>query len=128
MAEHIVGRLIHSVMSAAQRVRVRSALNPMLWLSATMTPTYLYAGYAFRENTLLCTILVIAGFVPPLVTCCGFVGFAIFKPEKLQSEDYQLRHESLQIIQSKTGRVAVESASLEAIANPNQPLLKDGEE
>ena len=112
----------------AQRIRVRSALNPMLWLCATMTPTLLYAAYQFQENRFVCIVLIISGLVPLSVTCCGFVGFAIFKPEKLQSEDYQLRHESLQIIQQKAGRMAMDSTSLEGIANPNQPLLEKGEE
>ncbi|MGA1979615.1 MAG: hypothetical protein ABSG99_03495 [Sedimentisphaerales bacterium] len=93
-----------------------------------MTPTFLYAAYQFQEDRLVCIVLIVSGLIPLGVTCCGFVGFAIFKPEKLQSEDYQLRHESLQIIQQKAGRMDMDPTSLEGIANPNQPLLEKGEE
>jgi hypothetical protein len=60
------------------------------------------------------------------VTCIGFMGFAIFKPDKLQSEDYQIRHESLQIIQQKSGQMEISTTSLEAIANPAVPQLPSG--
>ncbi len=63
-------------------------------------------------------VLVFIGMVPIVVTCLGFAYFAITKPEKLQSEEYQLRHETLQIIQQKTGQLIVDPTSLTAITNP----------
>jgi len=53
--------------------------------------------------------------------------FAIFRPDKLQSEDYQLRHESLQIIQQKSGRITIPDTSIEAIANPAAKQLDNKE-
>jgi hypothetical protein len=68
-------------------------------------------------------------FAPMIVACIAYCGFAIFKPEKLQSEDYQIRHESLQIIQEKGGVVPIGSTSLEAIANPSaNPIAIGGGE
>ncbi len=120
-----------SASAAAQRLRVRSALNPMLWLTGIATPMCLAAAYVFREHVNLLTVLVIAGLAPIAVTCLGFVYFALAKPEKLQSEDYQIRHETLQLIQAKTGSVALDPTSLTAIANPVPPMLpapeKEGE-
>ena len=63
--------------------------------------------------------------IPIGIACVGFLGFAIFRPEKLQSEDYQIRHESLQLIQQKSGRLALAPTSIEAIANPQARLLEE---
>ena len=112
-----------SIASAAQQLRVRSALNPMLWLTGIGSPTCLTTAYAFRDIQTISLVLIIAGIVPIVVTSLGFVYFAITKPEKLQSEEYQLRHETLQIIQQKTGQLIVDPTSLAAIANPAIPAL-----
>ena len=74
-------------LSAVQRLHIRSALNPMLWLCGISTPLCFFFAFVFRLNPDLQFWLVIAGLVPIGVACLGFVGFAIFRPEKLQSED-----------------------------------------
>lgn len=108
---------------AAQSLRVRSALNPALWLTAIVTPTCLVSAYGFRDNVPIVVTLLIGALLPVFVACGVFVYFAVSKPEKLQSEDYQLRHESLQLIQAKTGTIAVDTTSITAIANPALPAL-----
>ena len=65
--------------------------------------------------------------MPIGVACLGFIGFAIFRPDKLQSEEYQLRHESLQLIQQKSGRITLSPASIEVIANPQARQLEQRE-
>jgi len=112
--------------SAVKRLHVRSALNPMLWLSGITLPLCFTFAYVFRDIESLRNNLVVAGLIPMGVTCIGFMGFAIFKPDKLQSEDYQIRHESLQIIQQKSGQMEISTTSLEAIANPAVPQLPSG--
>lgn len=107
-----------SVASAAQQLRVRSALNPMLWLTGIVSPFCLMAAYAFRDVQTISWALIGVAVIPVVVTCFGFAYFAVTKPEKLQSEEYQLRHETLQIIQQKTGQLLVDPTSLAAIANP----------
>ena len=117
MAERFFERMGQLVYLAAHRLHVRSALNPMLWLCAIISPIFLTFAYLFRGED-ICLWLIIAAFVPVGVTCLAFIGFALLKPEKLQSEDYQIRHESLQIIQQKSGQVTLPPVSIEAIANP----------
>lgn len=112
--------------SATKRLLVRSALNPMLWLCAIVMPVCFIGAYAFREMYILSAALIGLGALPLVVACLAFVGFAIFKPEKLQSEEYQIRHESLQLIQQKAGRLTMAPTSLAAIANPEHPLLPPG--
>ncbi|MCE5339671.1 MAG: hypothetical protein LLF92_00905 [Planctomycetaceae bacterium] len=116
----------HMAQSAACKLHVKSALNPMLWLSAITVPLLLTFAYCFRDIKQIMFLLVIMALVPVGFTCLGFVYFALFKPEKLQSEDYQIRHESLQIIQQKSGQKIFPSATIEAIANPDRPRLISG--
>lgn len=111
--------------NAAYKLHVRSALNPLLWLTAIATPICFGAAYAFRETHAVHEALIYVGLLPIVISCVGFCYFAICKPEKLQSEDYQLRHESLQLIQQKSGQIPIPAASLEQIVNPG--LLRQEE-
>lgn len=120
-------RIQESTQRAAVKLHVRSALNPMLWLTAIVSPVCFIFAFVFRDYPELRNLLIYVAIAPIAVTCLGFVGFAIFRPEKLQSEEYQLRHESLQIIQQKAGRISIAPASIEAIANPSSKLLADKE-
>ena len=114
-------RLGQHAQSAATRLHVRSALNPLLWLTGIATPLCLSGAFVFKEMSPVFEILVFIGLLPIAVTCLGFCYFALFKPEKLQSEDYQIRHESLQLIQQKSGNIEIPVASLEQIVNPAIP-------
>lgn len=108
--------------SATSKLRVRSALNPILWLCAIAMPICFATAYVFKGMPALCFVLIGFGCLPLAVACLAFIGFAIYRPEKLQSEEYQIRHESLQLIQQKAGQVTVVPTSIVAIANPLHPL------
>lgn len=125
----LIDRATRIAQSAAEKLRVRSALNPALWLCAIATPTCLSFAYVFRDIPDVRGWLLAGGLFPIMVACLCFVGFAIFRPDKLQSEEYQIRHESLQLIQQKSGRITISTASIEAIANPMTKQLEHrGEE
>ncbi|WP_194089606.1 hypothetical protein [Vibrio hibernica] len=117
-----------SAESAAQSLHVKSALNPMLWLTGIATPIFLTGSYALRDSSPAFEILIFSGVLPVVVTCLGFVYFALFKSEKLQSEDYQIRHESLQIIQQKIGTIEMPYTSIENIVNPKAKQVNNGGE
>ena len=126
MSDGILGRLGHQAMVAAQRLHVRSALNPILWLCAISMPMSLAGAYVFRDVEVVRNWLIAGALTPIAVACLGFAGFAVFKPDKLQSEEYQIRHESLLIIQEKAGQLVLDPASIEGIANPSRPALPAG--
>lgn len=122
-----IDRVAQVAQSAAERLHVRSALNPALWLCAISTPVCLAFAYVFSDVPEVRNWLLAGGLVPIGVACLGFIGFAIFRPDKLQSEEYQLRHESLQLIQQKSGRITLSPASIEVIANPQARQLEQRE-
>lgn len=121
----IIDRVGQIAQSAAEKLHVRSALNPALWLCAIATPTCLLFTYIFKDVPEVRVWLLAGGLLPVAIACVGFIGFAIYRPEKLQSEEYQIRHESLQLIQQKSGRIAISPTSIEAIANPQTRLLEN---
>jgi hypothetical protein len=103
---------------AAGQLRVRSALNPMLWLCAIVSiPCFILSYFAHGVQPLE-TILWIAGAIPIVTACSSHVYFMLTTPEKLQSEEYQLRHETLDLIRQKGVAAPILPASLEMIENP----------
>jgi hypothetical protein len=120
-AQEFWERLASSAQTAAGRLRVKSALNPMLWLCGIISLPCLFGAYAAHGNEPIATILAICGATPIGVTCLLAGYFAAFRPDKLQSEDYQIRHEALELIKEKGSQLEIAQSSLEVIANP--PLL-----
>lgn len=68
-----------------------NAFKPILMLCLIATPLFLTAAYLFKDDQIVGRLLLIAAFIPVLVACVAYACFAYFKPEKLQSETYQLR-------------------------------------
>lgn len=124
----IVERLSNSTRGAAQRLQVRSAMNPLLWLSGIVTPVALAFAYVFRDDTFAKVWLLCAGCAPPMVACGMFVYFALARPSKLQSEDYQIREHALELIRNKVVSFEVGEASLDAIAGLRPRLLPEAGE
>jgi hypothetical protein len=116
-----------SAQSAAARLRVRSALNPMLWLCGIVTIPCFVLAYLLGGNGVIPISLILLGAVPVLTAVGGFIYFMIRSPEKLQSEEYQIRHQALELIRQKGSTVKIIPSSLEAITNPLHAPHKIGE-
>jgi hypothetical protein len=117
----VLDKLSELAHSAVARLTVKSALNPLLWMCGTISTICFAAAYLFRDDAVLKTLLVLVGIVPIMLTCTVAGYFAFRTPEKLQSEEYQLRQQTLNIIEEKGGRITVDKVSLEEIANPPLP-------
>lgn len=64
-------------------------------------------------------LLIYCGIGLITVALLAFLFLLFFRPEKLQSESYQLRHEALQIYQDKQQAIDVtENGLVRLIANP----------
>lgn len=80
------------------RLRVRSALNPVLWLCGIVTVPSL-ALYAFFPSHPVW--LIVLAFLPVLTAITGFFILLFVDRDKLQSEDYQIRMRSLEVIEQQ---------------------------
>jgi hypothetical protein len=54
-----------------------------------------------------------------------YIYFGLFKTDKLQSEDYQIKQELLQMALSKGGKINIEPLSLEAMLQPDAQVIED---
>ncbi len=83
---------------AGGNLKVSSALNPILWLCAIVTiPALVVVSVVSQPPTWI--ILLI--FTPVLAAIFGFIFLLFFDRDKLQSEDYQIKKRSLEIIEQK---------------------------
>lgn len=106
---------------AVNRLRVKSALNPMLWVCGIICiPTLIVIS---RWQGEVPSWLIALVFIPVCAVVAGFFILLFRDPDKLQSEEYQLRKQSLEIVQDKGGRLQLLPASIDAISNPSLPAL-----
>jgi len=113
----IVERLTRVTQAAGIRLQVRSALNPLLWLCAICTPLTL--GFAFFSTGAMQAVLLVIGSLPIVCACGAYIYWMIAAPDRLHSEDYQLRRHALEMIHEKGLRVGILASSVIAITNPN---------
>jgi hypothetical protein len=113
---------LRSARNAAGKIVVRSALNPLLWLGIIGAGLLLSAAYEFSGVPVLaryCGLLIVSSLLLLFVPAAIGVGFAIYRPDKLQSEEYQLRQQAITVIQQMGGAPQIfDTASIVAIANP----------
>ncbi len=104
------------VVEAGGRLRVCSALNPILWLCAIVTvPGFIYFTTINNTVSLLIELVIIS---PVIIAVLGFSFLLLFDRDKLQSEDYQIRKQTLELVQEKGDGFPTIAHTLEAISNP----------
>jgi hypothetical protein len=120
-------RFSQSAQSGVVRHISGNAFKPILLLVLITASPFLAAAYLFRADRAICLFLIAAATIPMTLACVTYACFAYFKPEKLQSESFQLRQQAMQLVEQKGKGFAVSPISLEAISNPATGLLEAGE-
>lgn len=101
---------------AGGRLRVKSALNPILWLCAIVTvPGFVYMAVSGEEVPTLLQLVIVS---PVIFALLGFSFLMVCDRDKLQSEDYQIRKQTLELVQEKGDEFPTIAHTLEAISNP----------
>lgn len=90
----------------------------MLWLCGMVSLPGFVLAWAAHGLEPLATVVTWVATAPVAVTCLMAVYFAVFRPDKLQSEDYQIRHETLELIREKGTANEVVESSLGVLPNP----------
>lgn len=99
------------------KLRVRSALNPILWLCAIVSVPSLAAAALSTSSP---SWLISLAFVPVCAAVLGFFFLLVVDRDKLQSEDYQIRKRSLEIIEQKgdLAPMVIDPAKLDVVPKP----------
>lgn len=123
-------RLLERIQSvtgnAVEKVRQNSALNPVLWLCGiTILPGLLGA---YRLSGPLQYVFAGLAVLPVLMACGSFLYFMLTDPDRLQSEEYQIRHETLEIISTRGIATDIDDAGLTAIMTQINQLLPSGDD
>ncbi len=115
VSDPVAGRFLQ----AGGRLQVKSALNPCLWMCAIVTMPCLIA-YVYTE----CIALLFFAVAPVLITCIGFIYLLVHDRDKLQSEDFQIRKQSLELIYDKGLKAPIDAKAVERISNPDMPPIQ----
>lgn len=112
---------------AGEKLTVRSALNPILWLCGLVTIPSLTVTPFLNEVPNWLISLICA---PVLTAIVGFLVLLAIDRDKLQSEDYQIKKRSLEIIEQKgdSAPMLIEPETLKVIPKPDETALLEGGE
>lgn len=91
-------RAIGAWMSRLGMARIKTALNPLLWLCGLFTPIAGVLVYLLRDYAVFPYVFMVALCLPMLAILVAFFIFAFRDPDRLQSEEYQIRHQALRIL------------------------------
>jgi len=117
--------IVPKVIAAGANLTVRSALNPALWLCAIVSVPCAVLASVLQQQPPFWLTLMATG--PVLVTVIGFLFLLLFDRDKLQSESYQLRKQTLELIEQKGDLHAVDASTIELISNVDRPALQGSE-
>lgn len=111
--ENIAARVIES----GGKLSVKSALNPVLWLCAIVSIPSLVISSFLKETPVWLVFLILC---PVCAAILGFLFLLIFDRDKLQSEEYQLKKRSMELIQEKGEAEPryIDTTHMEIIENP----------
>ena len=117
--------LVTRAAEAGGRLRVRSALNPILWLCAIVTiPAMISAAILGSAAPAWLIVLAVA---PVLAALLGFLFLLFFDRDKLQSEEYQLRKISLEMRQAKGDPAPLPADVATVIVSPELHRIGEGQ-
>ncbi len=117
-------RILTNLTESGGRLRVRNALNPILWLCGLVAiPCLATLGWAktphWLVSAVLCAVVGTAIF--------GFLFLLFFDRERLQSEDYLIRSRTLDLIEEKGSKSAIDAATVQAISQDEFLALPEPE-
>ena len=116
--DELFHRLTGLAESAIGSLKVRSALNPVLWL-ALITIPFGFAAAMISDSVAVKVVGLVIAAVPVFLFGLGFVYLMCKSPDKLRSEEFELKRMALSMIQEKGGPIVIGQVSVEAITNPD---------
>ena len=104
------------------RVRVRNAMNPILWLCGLIAiPCFAILSWHPNPPAIVSTLLYLVVGVAVL----AFLYLLFFDRDRLQSEEYLIRNRTLDLIEEKGSKKAIDGATVAAISQTEFLSLPD---
>ncbi len=118
-------RLFAKLTELGGRLRVRGALNPILWLCAVIAVPCIIALGINKDapiiiSIVLCTVVGAAIF--------GFLYLLFVDRDRLQSEEYLIRSRTLDLIEEKGSKKAIDAATVKVISQTEFLALPEAAE
>jgi hypothetical protein len=107
--------IVKAVSELGGKLKVKSALNPILWLCGIIcVPAILTVNLASKPHpSMIYLVWVIIS-----VAIIAFVYLLLADPDRLQSEEFQIRRQTLEMIESKGDGAPMDASCEELISDP----------
>jgi hypothetical protein len=120
-------QVVQAIINRANKITVRSAVNPSLWLCVAVPPPFLFAAYLFREHSFISGLLAVVAILPVLNALYTNIYLLRTDPTKLQTETFQLEQLRLQLQYSQNFQApgikdVIDIRAIPVIANPVEEL------
>jgi hypothetical protein len=116
-----VEEVVRSAISRAGVIRVRNAMNPLLWLSPTSAAICWIAAYMFRDDAILRYGLAGLGALPIVASIVAYFLYFFLDRDRLQSEEFVLRERALQLKYRQGASAEVVDPAREVVRTENLP-------
>jgi hypothetical protein len=93
-----VEEIVRTGASRIESIRVRNALNPILWLTVPGPAIFLTAAWLFRDHAVVLGFLVAMAAVPVIAAIVAYFVLLFRSPDRLQSEEYRIRQIALRML------------------------------
>ncbi len=123
-----VDEVVRSAIDRAGVIRVRNAMNPMLWLSSASAIIFLCAAFVFRDDPVLKYGFALLGASPILASLAAYFIFMFRDPDRLQSEEFVLKERALQLKYRQEEKAEIVDASRKTARRETLPRgFSDGD-
>jgi len=116
-----VDEVVRSAISRAGVIRVRNAMNPLLWLSPTSAIICWVAAYMFRDDPILKYGFAGPGGLPILASVVAYFLYFFLDRSRLQSEEFLLKEHALQLRYRQKGGPEIVDAEREIVQTDKLP-------
>lgn len=118
-------RILATLTEVGGQLRVRGALTPILWLCGVIAIPCITALAWNKDAPPIISWILVAVVGTSLF---GFLWLLFFDRDRLQSEEYQIKSRTLDLIEEKGSKKAIDAATVQAISQPEFLALPEARE
>ena len=116
-----VDEVIRSAIDRAGVIRVKNAMNPLLWLSPISATICWVAAYMFRDDPTLKYGFACLGGLPIVASIVAYFLYFFLDRDRLQSEEFVLKERALQLRYRKGASAEVVDTARDRVRTENLP-------